>query len=93
MQTDPARRETATLEIEGMRCGHCAQAVTEALAEVPGIRTVSVAVGSAVIEATDGRGVARAIGALAHAGYPATVLVRDPKDGADPRGCSCCALS
>ncbi|HZD92313.1 MAG TPA: cation transporter [Pseudolabrys sp.] len=29
-----------TLKIEGMTCGHCVKAVTEALSEVPGVQKV-----------------------------------------------------
>jgi len=40
-----------TLEITGMTCGHCAQAVTRALQAVPGVATaqVDLALGSARI--------------------------------------------
>lgn len=62
---------TATLNIDGMTCGHCVQAVTKALSAVPGVKVRSVAVGSAVIEAADGWATGKAVAALEEAGYPA----------------------
>lgn len=62
-----------TLNIDGMTCGHCVQAVTKALSAVPGVKVRSVAVGSAVIEAADGWITGKAVAALDEAGYPAKV--------------------
>jgi len=62
---------TTTLDIDGMSCGHCVQAVTKALSAVPGVKIRSVAVGSAVIEAADGWAAGKAMAALEEAGYPA----------------------
>lgn len=59
------------LSIDGMTCGHCVQAVTNALAAVPGVAVRTVAVGGAQITAPDGLTVARAIAALEDAGYTA----------------------
>ena len=42
------------LTIEGMTCGHCVRAVEEALREVPGVRSVTVEMGRARVEADDG---------------------------------------
>lgn len=61
-----------TLTIDGMTCGHCVQAVTKALAGVPGVAVRSVVVGRAEITAPDGLTVARAVNALDEAGYAAT---------------------
>ncbi|NCA71836.1 MAG: copper chaperone [Sphingobacteriia bacterium] len=62
------------LAIEGMSCQHCVKAVTEALAEVPGV--------TAVLEVSHERGIARVAGtaspqalieAVQDAGYQAEV--------------------
>lgn len=73
MNTTTQTTGTTTLAIDGMTCGHCVQAVTKALSAVPGVKVRSVAVGSAVIEATDGLTTGRAVAALDAAGYPAKV--------------------
>lgn len=63
-----------TLKIEGMTCQHCVKAVTEALAEVPGVdRIVDVSLEQkqAVVE---GRADSTAlIAAVAEAGYQAQI--------------------
>lgn len=78
---------SVTLAIEGMSCGHCVRAVTEALSAVPGVTTQSVTVGSARVELTNGTTAVEAVSAVERAGYPAQV-------GDEPRrskvGCSCC---
>jgi len=74
MNTTTQTFGTTTLNIDGMTCGHCEQAVTEALSAVPGVKVRSVTVGSAVIEANDGGAAGRAVAALAEAGYPATAF-------------------
>jgi copper chaperone len=62
------------LKIEGMTCGHCVKAVTEALSEVPGVDKVvdvnleqkeAAVSGSAQAEAL--------VGAIEEAGYEARV--------------------
>jgi copper chaperone len=47
---------TAVLKIEGMTCGHCVRAVTEALESVEGVEHVNVnlADGRAVVDYRDG---------------------------------------
>ena len=37
------------LEIDGMSCGHCVAAVTEALGELPGVRVDDVRIGNAQV--------------------------------------------
>lgn len=39
--------QTVTLQINGMSCGHCVNAVRQALEEVPGVTVENVAIGSA----------------------------------------------
>ena len=40
---------TTTFTIAGMSCGHCVMHVKKALAEVPGIENMEVAIGSATV--------------------------------------------
>ena len=37
------------LEIEGMSCGHCVSAVSEALSELPGVNVDRVTIGTAQV--------------------------------------------
>ena len=39
--------QTVTLQINGMSCGHCVNAVRQALEAVPGVSVENVAIGSA----------------------------------------------
>lgn len=41
--------ERVTMRIDGMSCGHCVNAVREALAELPGVQVEAVAIGSATV--------------------------------------------
>ena len=86
---------TMAFSVDGMTCGHCVQAVTKALSAVPGVRVRSVAVGSAVIEASDGSAARRAITALEEAGYPATVADNDAREPGARTGsdAGCCGAS
>lgn len=65
------------LKIEGMTCGHCAKAVTQALAETPGVEKVQVSLekGLALLEgdADD----FTLIAAVEEAGYRGTLLVSE----------------
>lgn len=74
MNTKTETTKATTLAIESMSCGHCVQAVTKTLSEVPGVRVRSVAVGSAVIESSDGATTGKAVAALEEAGYPAKAV-------------------
>ncbi len=58
-----------TLKIEGMSCGHCVRAVTEALREIEGVDVQRVEIGKAEIAypATVTR--ERVVAALEDAGY------------------------
>lgn len=64
-----------TLEIKGMTCGHCVQAVTEALRAVPGVEEVldvNLQTGKASLEgAADSAALVRAV---EDEGYQAKVL-------------------
>jgi len=65
-----------TLEIKGMTCGHCQKAVTQALAEVPGVKrvvSVELSTGRAIIEGEPSPEVVAA--ALREAGYESTQVV------------------
>lgn len=64
----------ATLDIEGMSCAHCLNAVNRALAALPGVQVESVRIGRADVrldEAVTDRG--RLEAAVAVAGYRAKV--------------------
>ena len=93
MNTTTQTNRTITLAIDGMSCGHCVQAVTQALSAVPGVMVKSVAVGSAVIEASDGWAAGQAVAALEAAGYPAKAVGEDaPASAPSPAkgGGGCC---
>lgn len=60
---------TLTLQIEGMSCGHCLNAVNRALAAVPGARIASVRIGRAEVEVPDGDGGDALVTAVEEAGY------------------------
>lgn len=80
-----------TLSIDGMTCGHCVRAVTDALAAVPGVAVGTVALGSAQITAPDGPTVARAIAVLDDAGYPARASESTTSiAGRAATGAACC---
>ena len=69
---------TATLNVQGMSCGHCVQHVETALRKVAGVSSVAVdlAKGKAVVEydpvKTKPADLQKAIDA---AGYPATIVI------------------
>lgn len=66
--------ETIELQVTGMTCDHCVNAVTGALKEVPGVTDaqVSLAENSAVIKG-DGIDIQKAIEAIEEEGYEAAV--------------------
>jgi copper chaperone len=60
------------LEIQGMHCGHCLEAVREALAAVPGAIVEDIRIGSATVTVDDQRtGLSALIDAVYDAGYEA----------------------
>lgn len=80
--------ESLTFAIDGMSCGHCVAAVTNALATVPAVRIDRVAVGSASVtvaspDATDSRQTAGIIiNAIGTAGFTARVVEPAPPPSA-----------
>lgn len=63
------------IQIEGMSCGHCLNAVRQALSETEGVRVDSVQMGRATVSYDES--VADPFGieaAITNAGYPARVL-------------------
>ncbi len=61
-----------TLDIEGMSCSHCLNAVNRALAEVPGVEVRSVTIGRAALRYDERAVEPSAIeAAVTGAGYPA----------------------
>jgi Au+-exporting ATPase len=94
MSTTTKPSQTLSLAIEGMTCGHCVQAVSKTLSAVPGVTTQSVAIGSAVIVASDGGAAGKALAALDEAGYPAKTTTAEAVKGSNPGAgggaCPCC---
>ncbi len=61
------------LDIEGMSCGHCLDAVNRALREAPGVSVGAVQMGRAEVEFDERVTSAEAVAAaVADAGYPAS---------------------
>jgi len=81
-----------TLAINSMSCGHCVAQVTKTLTSVPGVKVISVAVGSAQISATEPDAVRAALASLAEAGYPALTdkPITTPSTDNSPRSSGCC---
>jgi copper chaperone CopZ len=66
--------ERAVLHIEGMSCGHCLNAVSRALAEIPGVEIETVRMGRAEVRYDQARvSPAELEAAVAEAGYRATL--------------------
>ena len=64
----------ATLDIQGMSCGHCLNAVSRALAALPGVEIESVRIGRADVRFDEAvTGPAQLEAAVNGAGYPAAV--------------------
>ncbi len=69
----PARRDTVTLQVSGMSCGSCVGRVERAIADVPGVISVSVnlAAETATVERLSGSASFEALSdAASRAGYP-----------------------
>jgi copper chaperone CopZ len=63
----------ATLDIEGMSCGHCLHAVQQALSAVPGVRIDTLRIGRAEVSYDENAtGPKQLEAAVAEAGYRAT---------------------
>ncbi|HEY7480164.1 MAG TPA: heavy-metal-associated domain-containing protein [Gemmatimonadales bacterium] len=63
----------ATLHIEGMSCGHCLNAVKQALSAVPGVRIDTIRIGRADVSYDENEtGPDQLEAAVAEAGYRAT---------------------
>jgi copper chaperone len=58
-----------TLQITGMSCGHCVQAVTRALEAVPGVRSVHVDLASRQAHVSGAADLAGLMAAVRAAGY------------------------
>ena len=72
--TTAATAQPVSLAIDGMSCGHCVAAVTEALSAVPGVTVQRVAVGSAAVTIEPGTTApAAVVEAIRDAGYEARV--------------------
>lgn len=66
----PDTNET-TLAVEGMSCGHCQQAVEDALASVPGVDTVNVSLDEAQASVAGAADPDALVAAVEDAGYTA----------------------
>jgi copper chaperone len=65
--------KTLKLEVSGMSCGHCVQAVKDALGAVPGVKVESVSVGSASVSFDESKAtVGDLVDAVYNAGYEAS---------------------
>ncbi len=65
----------ATLHIEGMSCGHCLNAVNQALSAVPGVRIDAIRIGRADVSYDEGSlGPSQLEAAVAEAGYRASAV-------------------
>ncbi len=61
------------LEVAGMSCGHCVQAVRDALGAVPGVKVEAVQVGSASVSFDESKAtVGDLVDAVYNAGYEAS---------------------
>jgi copper chaperone CopZ len=66
--------ERAVLHIDGMSCGHCLNAVNQALAQLPGVEVESVRIGRAEVRYDRARLSPAALeAAVTDAGYRATL--------------------
>ena len=67
-----------TIQIEGMSCGHCVQAVDRALRSVPGVQVQEVSIGTAVVTHDPEQATPEVIeAAIADAGYAVRGQGRD----------------
>ena len=65
--------KTLKLEVSGMSCGHCVQAVRQALEGVPGVKVENVQVGSASVAFDEQQAtVGDLVDAVYNAGYEAS---------------------
>lgn len=61
------------LEVAGMSCGHCVNAVREALIAVPGVKVENVSIGSATVAFDEAKvTVGDLVDAVSDAGYEAS---------------------
>ena len=64
-----------TLQITGMTCGHCAQAVTRALAAVPGVESAKVDLSSGRAQVAGSATAEDLMAAVGAAGYEARLAL------------------
>jgi copper chaperone len=62
------------LHIEGMSCGHCLNAVNQALAAVPGAKVDTVRIGRAEVEMPDASSSDALVTAVEEAGYTVAMV-------------------
>lgn len=66
------------LHIEGMSCGHCLNAVNQALTSVPGAKVGSVRIGRAEVEVPEALGSDPLVTAVEAAGYNVAMVDTQP---------------
>lgn len=66
------------LHIEGMSCGHCLNAVNQALTSVPGAKVASVRIGRAEVEVPEALGSDPLVTAVEAAGYNVAMVDTQP---------------
>jgi copper chaperone len=65
-----------TMNITGMSCGHCLNAVSKAIANVDGVEVKGVRIGRADLRVSDDSIVARLTAAIEDAGYRVEGVIR-----------------
>ncbi len=73
MEKEFRKMASLTLQIEGMSCGHCLNAVNKALTELDGVTIKEVRMGRAEVEYDPAKvDQGKIVGAVSEAGYQAT---------------------
>ena len=83
-------RDCVVLQVEGMTCGHCANAVEGELAAVPGVVSATVDLGAGTATVVGSASPAGLEGAVERAGYKAVQASGTARPGtARSGGCGC----
>lgn len=64
------------LEVPGISCGHCKQAIEAEVADVPGVARVAVDIERRVVEVEGSAGQREVVAAIAEAGYEVASVPR-----------------
>jgi copper chaperone CopZ len=63
-----------TVQIDGMSCGHCLNAVNRAVAQVAGVQAREIRIGQARVTVESPEVTGQLLAAITEAGYPASVV-------------------